>query len=225
MTILGWLGRGLLALLGLLLAANVLINLYLAIIHRVVLGPQEAITLSWDAWIVSWIGAVVWSRRATARPAAVDQIHWLPTLVGLALLAFGSAATHFRPLWVLPESAEWALAGICAAGLLFTWWARIALGSLWSGSVSAKEDHVVIRNGPYGLVRHPIYTGLIIAAFAQSIQVGQAANLVGAVLFSLGLWLKARLEERFLGQELGTDAYADYRRRIPMLIPFWPGAR
>jgi protein-S-isoprenylcysteine O-methyltransferase Ste14 len=91
--------------------------------------------------------------------------------------------------------------------------------------VSAKENHVVVRSGPYGLVRHPIYTGLILAAFAQAIEVGQAANLVGAVLFSLGLWLKARLEERFLGQELGADAYADYRRRIPMLIPFWPGAR
>jgi len=226
MTILGWLGRGVLALLGLLLAANVVINLYLAVTHQVVLGPQETVTLAWDAWIVSWIGAVVWSRRATARPSGVDQlIHWLPTIVGLALLAFGSAATHFTPLWLLPESVDWGLAGVCVAGLLFTWWARIALGSLWSGSVSAKEDHVVIRGGPYGLVRHPIYTGLILAAFAQAIQVGQAANLAGAVLFTVGLWLKARLEERFLGQELGGDAYADYRRRTPMLIPFWPGAR
>ncbi len=223
MTVLGWLGRGLLALLGLLLAANVLANLYFAATNGGVVNPQEAITLMWDVWVVSWIVAVVWSRRTEGRPAALDQlVHWLPTLVGILLLAFGSEFTHFTPLWQLPEVANWALAGVCAAGLLFTWWARIALGPLWSGSVSRKADHTVIQAGPYRLVRHPIYTGLILAGFAQAIQIGQAANLLGAVLMTVGFWLKARLEERFLTQELGAGAYADYRRRTPMLIPFWP---
>lgn len=186
-------------------------------------SPTRACALSWDLWIVSWAVAAVWSRRAVARPAALDEIvHWLPTVVGFGLLAFGSIATRFTPLWVLPEAAGWVLAGACAAGLLFTWWARIWLGSLWSGSVSRKDDHTVIQTGPYRLVRHPIYTGLILAAFAQAAAIGQGANLLGAALMTLGFWLKARLEERFLSQELGVEAYADYRRRTPMLIPFWP---
>jgi protein-S-isoprenylcysteine O-methyltransferase Ste14 len=222
MTIVGWLGRGALALLGLLMAANVVGSLYLAVTRHLSITPTEADTMMWDVWVVSWIVAVVWSRPTAARPAILDQlIHWLPTLIGLFLLAFGSLWTNFTPLWRLPDVADWTLTGICAAGLLFTWWARISLGSLWSGSVSRKDDHTVIQSGPYRLVRHPIYTGLILAAFAQAIQIGQAANLLGALLMTFGFWLKARLEERFLSQELGADAYADYRRRTPMLIPFW----
>jgi protein-S-isoprenylcysteine O-methyltransferase Ste14 len=223
MTIYGWLGRGALALLGLLMTANVLASLYFAMAYRLAIGPDETCTFMWDVWVVSWIVAVVWSRPTAARPPAIDQlIHWLPTLVGILLLSFGSIATHFTPLWTLPKVADWTLAGLCAAGLLFTWWARISLGSLWSGSVSRKDDHTVIQSGPYRLVRHPIYTGLILAAFAQAILIGQAANLLGAVLMAFGFWLKARLEERFLSQELGAAAYSDYRRRTPMLVPFWP---
>ncbi len=223
MTKFGWLARGALALLGLLMAANVGGALYLAAAHRLSITPTETETLMWDVWVVSWIVAVVWSRPTTARPATLDQLaHWLPTLVGLLLLAFGSIATNFRPLWVLPGVAHWVLVVACAAGLLFTWWARVALGALWSGSVGRKAEHTVIQTGPYRLVRHPIYTGLILAAFAQAIEIGQAANLLGAVLMTFGFWLKARLEERFLSQELGPEAYADYRRRTPMLVPFWP---
>jgi len=223
MTIYGWLGRGALALLGLLMALNVVGALYLVVGRHLSINPTEADTLMWDVWVVSWIVAVVWSRPTAARPAPLDQlIHWLPTLVGLLLLAFGSLWTNFTPLWRLPDVANWSLTCVCAAGLLFTWWARIALGSLWSGSVGRKADHMVIQAGPYGLVRHPIYTGLILAAFAQAIQIGQVANLVGAGLMTLGFWLKARLEEQFLSQELGPEAYGDYRRRTPMLVPFWP---
>ena len=190
---------------------------------NVVSSPTSACGLLWDLWIVSWGIAAVWSRRAVARPAALDEIvHWLPTVVGFGLLAFGSVGTHFRPLWISPPAAGWTMAGACAAGLAFTWWARIWLGSLWSGSVSRKNDHTVIQTGPYRWVRHPIYTGLILGAFAQAAAIGQAPNLLGAALMTLGLWLKARLEERFLGRELGADAYGDYRRRTPMLVPFWP---
>ena len=185
--------------------------------------PVHASALMWDAWVLSWIAAMAWSRRATARPPAFAQwVHWLPTIVGFGLLSFGSIRTNFPPLWSLPVGVAWALAAVCAAGLLFTWWARIELGSLWSGSVSRKDDHTIIRTGPYRFVRHPIYTGLIAAALAQGVLTREAANLTGAVLMTLGFWLKARLEERFLSQELGEAAYADYRLHTPMLVPFWP---
>jgi protein-S-isoprenylcysteine O-methyltransferase Ste14 len=101
----------------------------------------------------------------------------------------------------------------------------VTLGDLWSSAVSRKENHVIVEKGPYGLVRHPIYTGLIVAAFATAIAVGTAPALAGAALMSLGFWMKARLEERFLSAQLGEAAYADYRRRTPMLAPFWPTGR
>lgn len=195
------------------------------------MSSLQATHYLWDVWFLSWIIAAVWSRRAAARPPALRQLaHWLPTIMGFVLLAFGSAVPidggHLRivnsPLWNLPFAAGWALAGLCALGLLFTWWARLWLGSLWSGSVSRKDEHTVVQSGPYRLVRHPIYTGLILAAFALAIQVGMAANLIGAGLIAFGFWLKANLEEQFLTEELGAGAYADYRRRTPMLVPFWP---
>jgi protein-S-isoprenylcysteine O-methyltransferase Ste14 len=224
MKIAGWVGRGILAALGLLVTASVVANVYFVIAYHLVVSPLVASTLVWDIWVISWIAAMVWSRPAAARPAALDQfVHWLPTAIGFGLLAFGSLGTHFAPLWRLPLLAGWVLAGVCAAGLLFTWWARVSLGSLWSGSVSRKEGHTVIQSGPYRLVRHPIYTGLIVAAVAQGALIGMAANLIGALLMAFGFWLKARLEERFLSQELGAAAYSEYQRRTPMLVPFWPG--
>jgi protein-S-isoprenylcysteine O-methyltransferase Ste14 len=217
------LGRGALALLGLLMAANVAGGLYLVIAGRLAMTPETACTLMWDVWAVSWIVAMVWSRPAAARPRALDEfVHWLAPGIGIGLLAFGSIATNFAPWWRLSDAAGWALASVCGAGLLFTWWARISLGSLWSGSVSRKDDHTVIQSGPYRLVRHPIYTGLIAAALAHAIVIGQAANLAGALIMAFGFWLKARFEERFLSQELGATIYSEYRRRTPMLVPFWP---
>jgi protein-S-isoprenylcysteine O-methyltransferase Ste14 len=128
-------------------------------------------------------------------------------------------------LWGLPQAVSWGLTALVLFGIAFTWWARLTLGDLWSGSVSRKEGHVVVQTGPYRLVRHPIYTGLIVAAWALAIQIGATVSLVGAGLITLGFWIKARLEERFLSAELGPGAYADYRRLTPMLIPFWPVRR
>jgi protein-S-isoprenylcysteine O-methyltransferase Ste14 len=185
--------------------------------------------LIWDAWALSWGLAAVWTRRTQARPAGGGRFAYLlPTVLGAALLFFGSAGYgRYGPrlragaLWSAPEWLGWALVLVEAAGFAFTWWARVALGSLWSGTVTRKTDHVVVERGPYALVRHPIYTGLIVAAFALAIQFGGVLNLAGAALMALGCWMKARLEERFLTAELG-DAYAAYRARTPMLTPFWP---
>jgi len=108
------------------------------------------------------------------------------------------------------------------AGLAFTWWGRVHLGRLWSSAITRKEGHRVIDTGPYGLVRHPIYTGLIGAMLATGIAVATATALLGTVLIAFGLWQKARMEEGFLTAELGADAYGPYCRRVPMLVPFLP---
>jgi protein-S-isoprenylcysteine O-methyltransferase Ste14 len=112
-----------------------------------------------------------------------------------------------------------------ALGFAFTWWARVTLGAYWSGDVSRKADHRIIDTGPYRIVRHPIYTGLLLATYATAAQIAAPTTLAGIALVTLALWIKARLEERFLVQELGEAAYEPYRRRTPMLAPFssWRG--
>jgi protein-S-isoprenylcysteine O-methyltransferase Ste14 len=72
------------------------------------------------------------------------------------------------------------------------------------------------------MVRHPIYTGLILALLATAPAEGTVTALIGAALIIFGIWLKASSEERFLMEELGPDLYGSYCRRVPMLVPFLP---
>ena len=215
-------GWALAAAIGLLALASGLEDLFLIARGKILLYPELACTVMWDLWAASWLAAMAWSGRTAASPLARQEAAYLILpIIGLCLLAFGSIATHFRPLWMVPDALGWPLAALCGLSLAFTWWARIGLGSLWSLSVDRKDTHKIVQDGAYRLVRHPIYTGLIAAAVSHAVLIGQLANLAGAVLIILGFWLKARFEERFLARELGSAAYAEYARRTPMLVPFW----
>jgi protein-S-isoprenylcysteine O-methyltransferase Ste14 len=90
--------------------------------------------------------------------------------------------------------------------------------------VTRKADHRIVDTGPYGIVRHPIYTGIILSVFATAAFKGTGVAFLGAAIMTVGFWIKARLEERFLRQELGAETYDSYRRRVPMLVPFGPTA-
>ena len=83
----------------------------------------------------------------------------------------------------------------------------------------AMAGHEVIDRGPYAIVRHPIYTGLIFGILATVCIRATAASVGGATLMMIGIYTKARLEEEFLRAELGAEAYDAYARRVPMLIP------
>jgi len=124
-----------------------------------------------------------------------------------------------RLLWQSPISFSWLTAAIVCLGLLFTWWARIHLGRLWSSSVGRKADHRVVDTGPYAIVRHPIYTGISVASFATAAMRGTALAWLGAGVMTLGWYVKARMEEEFLREELGAEAYGAYAQRVPMLVP------
>ena len=131
-----------------------------------------------------------------------------------------AAGLHYR-LWVTPDAIGWWLFGVAAIGVLFMWWARIHLGVLWSGSVTRKDDHKIVDTGPYRIVRHPIYTGLLIGALAVALLLGTVNGFAGFALLWIGFFIKARLEERFLRQGLGAEPYDAYAARVPMLVPFW----
>ncbi len=151
-----------------------------------------------------------------------EWFYRIATVLG-AILVFGRF-DRFNDdrLWRLSAGVGWILVALAVIGLLFTWWARFHLGRLWSSSVTKKAGHRVIDTGPYAIVRHPIYTGLIAAIFATAILKGRPSGTIGALLMAVGFWTKARLEERFLRAQLEPDAYDSYRRRVPMLVPFGP---
>ncbi|MBZ9675842.1 methyltransferase family protein [Mesorhizobium sp. ES1-1] len=185
--------------------------------------PGEAILLLWLAWAVSWAAAAFWADRVEKRAGFRAEAPYRTVLVLGAILFFVPAHGYagWLRLWSPNLAEAWICVALVAAGLAFAWWARLHLGRLWSGTVTAKADHHVVDTGPYGHVRHPIYTGLLLAILATMAAKGTVWGVAGAVLLIIGIVIKARLEESFLRGELGP-AYDDYARRVPMLVPFTP---
>jgi protein-S-isoprenylcysteine O-methyltransferase Ste14 len=195
------------------------------------MGPLRATFGLWALWALSWVAAAVWTRSTAARaPFARLLAYSIPLALGywMILLAAGAPVRRLQALvsharlWPSSDAFAWLMVLAAAAGFAFTWWARLTLGSLWSGTITRKEGHHVVESGPYGLVRHPIYTGLLLATLASALEIATPLAFLGFAFATLGYWLKARFEEHFLGEQLGEAAYADYRRRVPMLTPFWP---
>jgi protein-S-isoprenylcysteine O-methyltransferase Ste14 len=180
----------------------------------------HATLIAWGAWILTWIAAAFWADRTVKRPPLREEwVYRVLTLTAFYLLLRPLGAHR---LWAFGRALDGALFVLVLAGFAFAWAARLYLGRLWSSSVTRKADHRIVDAGPYALVRHPIYTGLLLAAAATAGQEGSARGLAGVALLALGFAIKARLEERFLSAELGAAAYEAYRRRVPMLIPFGP---
>ena len=185
--------------------------------------PEGACYTIWIAWALSWFLAAGWQNRTESRASIAQQLPYrLLTLGGFVLLFATRTRQSHGPLrlWTLPESAAWAMVVLCVIGFAFAWWARLHLGRLWSAFVTRKADHRIVDTGPYGIVRHPIYAGIILAAMALAVVKGTLPALAGALVAGLGFWIKARLEEGFLREQLGAEAYNAYRRRVPMLVPF-----
>jgi len=181
------------------------------------MSPERTITALWIAWLVSWVVAAVWSSRTEKMGNVAGEILSRIFLIAGAILLFGD----YKPaqFWSFGGALKWTLAAITLAGLAFTWWVRIHLGRLWSAlGVQVKAGHHVVDTGPYHMVRHPIYSGLILAAFATAIEKGTSFALLGGALIFFSLYRKARGEERFLRLELGP-AYDAYARKTTMLVP------
>ena len=186
------------------------------------MSPDQVVQWTWGLWLISWFAAAGWSSRTARRPhAAREGAYRILTAAG-AILLFGHPNWRWvsAALWHPGNAARWALAVVTMCGLVFTWWARIVLGRLWSSGVTRKVDHEVIMAGPYRFVRHPIYSGIILSVFATMAMQGTGAATLGAALIVLGTFIKARVEENFLRRELGEDRYDAYARRVPMFVPF-----
>ncbi len=184
--------------------------------------PTELLALLWLAFLLSWVGASFWQGQTKKQVMTLEsQRYSLPILVGGILYTpWVAELLGWKPLWVLGNTGIYVAAVISAAGIAFAWWGRLHLGKFWSNTITHKEDHRVIDTGPYGIVRHPIYTGLIFGMLVTGVAIGLVTTILGAILISLGMWQKGRMEEVFLSKELGEDAYGAYCRRVPMIIPF-----
>lgn len=180
----------------------------------------------WIAWAIHWwLSAEKVKDSVRQEPLSARAAHVVPLIVAVLLLSpripLPTLPGYFLMGRMLPAGPEtfWIGVVVLVAGLAFMVWARIHLGRNWSATVTIKHDHELIRGGPYRFVRHPIYTGALIAFTGTAIARGEWRGALAVLIVFAALWRKLRIEERWLGETFGED-YAKYRAEVAALIPF-----
>jgi protein-S-isoprenylcysteine O-methyltransferase Ste14 len=174
----------------------------------------------WLAWMAYWVVMAFAANRTIERGGFLGyRVVTIVLTIGLVLAARLVGLSSNAQLWQTPLAAGALTDCIVAAGAAFTVWARITLGRNWSAEVTFKQDHELIESGPYGLVRHPIYTGLIAMALGTAINYGHVLGFTLLIGLCGGLWWKARQEEQIMSRHFPA-AYAAYKARVHAIIPF-----
>jgi protein-S-isoprenylcysteine O-methyltransferase Ste14 len=139
-------------------------------------------------------------------------------IVLLAILAFAPPTLPALPDFPLPRAAMYAGAALLLAGGALLLAGGRALGPALTPLPSPRPDAPLVRSGPYRLVRHPIYAGVVLAAYGWALLVNGWLTLVYATVLFVFLDVKARREERWLVERF--PGYREYMRRVRRLVPF-----
>ncbi len=183
--------------------------------------PGLLIAALWLVWVAYWVMAARSAKHVEAREPLLGRLVFLAVMLLVAVLIAG----HRWPQWLLVQVVPggwiryWCAVFLVIVGLAFSIWARAVLGTNWSGVVAVKVDHELIVRGPYRWVRHPIYTGALLALLGSGLAAGQCRGLVAFAIALIALWLKSRAEERWMTREFG-ERYVAYRQATRALLPF-----
>jgi len=183
-------------------------------------GPL--IGVLWAAWVIYWQLAALDAKRNARHESPLSRtIHVIPLTAAVIMLAIPEKRAGILAMQLFPRAPEtyWIGVALLVLGLGFSIWARRRLGRNWSGTVTVKQDHELIRTGPYRFVRHPIYTGILLGFLGTALALGELRGLIAVALVVLAFLLKIRLEEKWMIETFG-DAYRRYRAEVKSLIPF-----
>ncbi len=176
----------------------------------------------WLAFIAVWT-AMAWGGKAVAeRESATSRLsHYLPLAVAIYLIAAPRVPLpplndRFAPLALWPVQLG---AALTLAGVAFAIWARMTIAGNWSSDVTLKRDHELVVAGPYQWVRHPIYTGILLALLGTALAVGEWRGLIAVVFAGAAYWRKIGIEEAVMRRQFG-EAYTRYAGRVRALVPF-----
>jgi protein-S-isoprenylcysteine O-methyltransferase Ste14 len=183
--------------------------------------PILAVRYLWYAFILYWLVSALKRKKTKQRESILQRMVYIaPVVIAFYLLYnprldFGWLATYFVPHTL---EAQWAGVAIMVLGVAIAIWARVHLGTNWSGVVTLKEGHELIRTGPYRNIRHPIYTGILVAFLGNAIVNGQVRGLIALAVMWASFFIKARREEEFLRQEFGPK-FEEHTRLTGMFLP------
>jgi protein-S-isoprenylcysteine O-methyltransferase Ste14 len=157
-------------------------------------------------------------KRRQSTPARI--FHRLELLLAFALLTFPNLGFGWLGQQIVPRSEALFVCGavMLLAGIGFAIWARVHLGQYWSGHVTLKPGHKLIRSGPYALVRHPIYTGILLAIIGSAVAMDEYRGVLAVAIVAETFVRKLRIEERWLTEEFGGE-YTVYREEVKALVP------
>lgn len=186
-------------------------------------GPTPAGIIGdlWMLFALYWLVSAL-NRKKTKRRESWSQrlVYVLPLFAAFYLLFH----YHYAHTWLgarfVPDTPriQWLGVALMASGVAIAFWARFHLGANWSGVVTVKEGHELIRTGPYRAIRHPIYTGILLAFLGNVVELGQVRGLIGLLIIWLSFYVKARREESFLSQEFGLK-FNEHSQQTGMFLP------
>src|ERR1700739_86115 len=176
----------------------------------------------WIAFFVYWqIKAANTKTPQRLEPAASPILRVFIFLIAIILLSTPRIPLRwlYLQLWTAGLWPFWLGAAVPISGLLFAIWAREHLGRNWSRSVTIKQDHELITTGPYAVVRHPIYTGMLAGFLGMGIAISQVRGFIVFALIFLAFWIKLRMEERWMRSQFG-ETYTAYAHQTAALVPY-----
>ena len=174
----------------------------------------------WLAFIGYWLVSAFTVKANAERRSFVSMLWYRVPLIigGIMVGTFGWRYPMSLRLTPDSEATRYAGAYVCVAGLAIAIWARWTLGSNWSSDVAFKQDHQLVKRGPYRLVRHPIYTGVLLMCSAPGIQFGRLHFWLCFIIIGVGLLIKLKQEESIMLKHF--PEYSDYRKQVKALVPF-----
>ena len=175
----------------------------------------------WIVFAVYWAVGALKTRRTISRESFASRYGVLfLEILGFVLLFSEAGKIGGLGHRILPMTYALGIAAVALTwiGIGIALWARWHLGQYWSARVTLKEDHQLIRTGPYAHLRHPIYSGLDLAAIGGALAIDQWRCVLAVVFIVLGYWIKARKEESMLGAQFG-EAFHEHCQHTGFLFP------
>src|SRR5579871_224963 len=170
----------------------------------------------WAAFWLYWLAAAFSNKRGKASWSSELRVRAVIVVIVVVLVRLHAFRGHHG----LDHNPRLAAAGLVlfAAGLAFAVWARLHIGRNWGTPMTRKAEPELVTSGPYRLVRHPIYSGILLAGAGTAIALSWFW-LIAVGLAGIYFVYSATVEERYLAEQL-PEAYPAYKRSTKMLIPF-----